>query len=82
LVAASAGDAIPGQVGVIEMGYSVAAEVLHLSRSNAVAMGLLFHFAVLVWVGLGFLAALVMAPAPASLAQPVQLMPEPERNSP
>ena len=80
LVAASAGDAIPGQVGVIEMGYSVAAEVLHLSRSNAVAMGLLFHFAVLVWVGLGFLAALVMAPA--SLAQPVQLMPEPERNSP
>ena len=63
LVAASAGDAIPGQVGIIEMGYSLAAQVLNLSRSNAVAMGLLFHLAVLVWVGLGFFAALAMAPA-------------------
>jgi hypothetical protein len=81
LVAASAGDAIPGQVGVIEMGYSIAADVLHLSRSNAVAMGLLFHLAVLVWVGLGFFAALVMAPSPpASGSEP--MLAEPEQHAP
>jgi hypothetical protein len=74
LVASSAGDAIPGQVGVIEMGYSLAAEVLTISRSNAVAMGLLFHLAVLVWVGLGFFAALVMAPSP----PPPELAAEPD----
>jgi len=73
LVASSAGDAIPGQVGVIEMGYSLTAEVLHLERGNAVAMGLLFHFAVLVWVGLGFLAALVLTPAKET---PPQSLPE------
>ena len=78
LVAASAGDAIPGQVGIIEMGYALAAKVLNLTHSNAVAMGLLFHLVVLVWVGLGFFAALVMSPSPAPaaveeiLAQPEQ----------
>ncbi len=77
LVASSAGDAIPGQVGIIEMGYSLAARVLNLDRGNAVAMGLLFHFAVLVWVGLGFLAALVMPPSPAPVAVAAVLEPAP-----
>lgn len=70
LVASSAGDAIPGQVGVIEMGYSMASKVLNLSHSNAVAMGLLFHLAVLVWVGLGFFVALVMSPSPPPATSP------------
>lgn len=64
LVAASAGDAIPGQVGIIEAGYSLAASVLGIDKGAAVAMGLLFHLAVLLWVGLGFLAALAVAPSP------------------
>ncbi len=82
LVASSAGDAIPGQVGVIEMGYSLAAEVLNLSRGNAIAMGVLFHLAVLLWVGLGFLAALIMSPAQPVEASPETLLAHPERHSP
>ncbi len=65
LVASAAGDAIPGQVGITEMGYSMTASMLSLTPSNAVAMGLLAHLAVLVWVGLGFLVVVVSrAPAP------------------
>ncbi len=63
LVAAAAGDAIPGQVGILEAGYSMAAGVLGVDKGAAVAMGLLFHLAVAVWVGFGFLAALLIAPA-------------------
>jgi hypothetical protein len=62
MVSGAIGDAIPAQVGVTEAGYAVAAQVLALTKGDAVAMALLAHIAQLVWVAIGFLAPLVFGP--------------------
>ncbi len=58
LVSSLVGDVIPGQLGVTEAGYALAAQVLQLSQGDAVAIGLLGHLAQVFWIGVGFLSPL------------------------
>jgi hypothetical protein len=59
MVATSAGDLIPGQLGVTDAAFALAAPALQLSLASAVAVALLSHGVQLAWCAAGALTPLL-----------------------
>ncbi|HEX7702660.1 MAG TPA: lysylphosphatidylglycerol synthase domain-containing protein [Kofleriaceae bacterium] len=81
LVGAAVGDLVPGQLGVQEGNFTIAAPALGLSAAGAVSIALLAHLTQLVWVLVGSLVTLIWRPKPRDVTEPLDLLGSPPRST-